>query len=937
MSACSTPDAPVNVASVSVTPLVANVIVGNTLQLAATARDASGQTLSGRAVAWSTDNVANASISATGLLTAIAPGTVMVAATAGGQRGSALISVVPIPVASLTISPSTVSLVAGTTRQFVATPRDAAGNTLTGRVVTWSVSSATTGAIDATGLFTAIAPGSATITATSEGQTISASINVLPVPVATVTVTPPVASFAAGTTQQLAASTRDATGAVLTGRFVTWTSSATQIATVDGVGLVTAVAPGVVTISATSENRVGSSAITVTPGAGGPIVTAITPATLQPGTNVTITGVGFGNTNAANVVTVGGVVAPMVTSTESQLVIAVPCVANGDAVIRVVSNGAAGAPLTRLVATPQRTLAVGEALVVTNNAASVCNQLTNTTATARYLVAVFSASTSQAIQTDFELTGNTPLVATSSNAAALRVDPWRVPGASSSGAPATTGNTSRSFASSAATPFGASDEESARERVHFAFLERDRAQYEQLRARTARTSLTRLSRPAITSAALPAVGDMRAFYYTFTGGCGDTTRVVRGKAIYIGTRGIIWEDSANTIQSSVDENLAGYYQRLGQIFDQDQYESVRNNFGDPLVRDGVTDNDGRVHMIFSQRLNGSGAAAYVTSCDQFPRSSSAGSNFGQFFYGSVPTTSSLNVNATASPDGWFYFMARTVVHEVKHIASISARVANNAPSFEQSWLEEGTARHAEEMWVRESLHRVAWKANTGFGSASTNGVFCDFSPTDAVCNAGDPVRRPSYGMRRHFNEIREKLIAPWDYSPYGDAAGQSASTFYQTTWSLVRYTIDRYAASDAAFFRALVNATTNGATNLSAVAGVPMDQLIGGWGLSLFADDYPGIASPSADIQFPTWNLRSIYAGLNALPAWTTRWNTPFPIQPVQLGFGSFVAPRTGLRGGAHAYFEISGATAGAQLVGLRSGTVNPVSNLLRVAIVRLQ
>jgi hypothetical protein len=95
--------------------------------------------------------------------------------------------------------------------------------------------------------------------------------------------------------------------------------------------------------------------------------------------------------------------------------------------------------------------------------------------------------------------------------------------------------------------------------------------------------------------------------------------------------------------------------------------------------------------------------------------------------------------------------------------------------------------------------------------------------------------------------------------------------------------------------------------------------------------------SPSPDIQFPTWNLRSIYAGLNALPAWSSRWSRPYPIQPAQLSFGSFVSRVSGLRGGAHAFFEISGPTAGTQLIGLRSTLGTAVPSNLRIAIARLQ
>ena len=236
-------------------------------------------------------------------------------------------------------------------------------------------------------------------------------------------------------------------------------------------------------------------------------------------------------------------------------------------------------------------------------------------------------------------------------------------------------------------------------------------------------------------------------------------------------------------------------------------------------------------MVFTRRVNGTGAAAYVAYCDQFPRGEGRlGSNFGEYFYSSVPVSAVSNLNSTDSQDGWFYFIGRTVVHEVKHIASVAARVENQSPNFEQSWLEEGTARHAEELWVRDSLHRVPWKGNTGWGSASTNGVFCDFNPSNSACLAADTLRRPSYGMRRQFNEIRQKLFEPWNWSLFGDASGQSGSVFYQTVWSLVRYAIDRYASSEAAFFQALTNTTQEGTANLAAVAGVPFERLLGGWG-----------------------------------------------------------------------------------------------------------
>jgi Big-like domain-containing protein len=85
-----------------------------------------------------------------------------------------------------------------------------------------------------------------------------------PAPVSTVTVTPSPATVAVGNSLQFTATLRDASGNVLTGRTVTWSTSNTSIATVSAAGLVTALAAGQVTVTATSEQKTGTSSVTVT-------------------------------------------------------------------------------------------------------------------------------------------------------------------------------------------------------------------------------------------------------------------------------------------------------------------------------------------------------------------------------------------------------------------------------------------------------------------------------------------------------------------------------------------------------------------------------------------------------------------------------------------------------------------------------------------------
>jgi uncharacterized protein YjdB len=261
---------PVPVATVTVTPSSASVVVGNTQQLVATAKDANGATLTGRAVAWASDNSA-ATVDATGLVTAVSAGRATITATSEGRSGTSVITVTLVPVSSVTVSPASASIVAGATQQFTATPKDANNNDLTGRSITWSSSNPAIAKVDAsTGLVTGLSSGGpVTITATSEGKSGTASVTVTPVPVATVTVSPSPTTVSVGGVRSLTATLRDANNNVLTGRTVSWTSDAPSVATVNGSGVVSGVTPGSATITATSEGKSGTSSVTVTPAPSG--------------------------------------------------------------------------------------------------------------------------------------------------------------------------------------------------------------------------------------------------------------------------------------------------------------------------------------------------------------------------------------------------------------------------------------------------------------------------------------------------------------------------------------------------------------------------------------------------------------------------------------------------------------------------------------------
>src|SRR3970282_2245815 len=144
----------------------------------------------GRTIAWATSNPDVAAVSADGLVTGVAAGSANIAATCEGMSATAVITVETVPVASVTVSPASATLVEGESTQFDASVRDEGGQTLADRVVAWATSDPTIATVSATGLVTGVAAGTARISATSEGKGDTATVTVNPVAVASVSVSP---------------------------------------------------------------------------------------------------------------------------------------------------------------------------------------------------------------------------------------------------------------------------------------------------------------------------------------------------------------------------------------------------------------------------------------------------------------------------------------------------------------------------------------------------------------------------------------------------------------------------------------------------------------------------------------------------------------------------------------------------------------------------
>jgi uncharacterized protein YjdB len=264
---------PPPVASVLVSPPSSSISVGQTVQLSAAPRDAQGGTLSDRTVTWSSTNTGVASVSSTGLVTAVTiGGPVTIVATSEGQDGSATVTVTPPPVATVSVSPAPPPLTPFAAVQLSATTRDASGAVLPGRTVTWSSSNNAVATVSGSGVVMGVTIGGPiTITATSEGQTGTVTVSVVDPIITSVSVSPVTTAVSIAGTTFITADVRDQNNVNLTKQIVAWTSSNPAIATISPMpsgsqsAVVTGVAAGgPVTVTATIAGKSGTGSVTVT-------------------------------------------------------------------------------------------------------------------------------------------------------------------------------------------------------------------------------------------------------------------------------------------------------------------------------------------------------------------------------------------------------------------------------------------------------------------------------------------------------------------------------------------------------------------------------------------------------------------------------------------------------------------------------------------------
>ena len=285
-----TPAAPVEIpvlTKITISPLTASLAVGIGTIFVASTLDQFNNPISAT-VTWNSSDIDVGTINQNGVFLAISPGITTITATSDTISGVAIANVTPaIPstqpvLTRITISPLTTSLIVGNGTIFTASTLDQFGNSIYA-TVTWSSNDINVGTIDQNGVFLAISPGITTITAYNGNIVGVAMVNVMPTvptiqPVLTrITISPLTTTIVVNNSTIFIATTLDQLGDPFS-TILEWSSSNTNVGTIDQNGVFAAIYPGTTTIIAHSGtvNGIAIANVTSAVPTTQPILTKIT-------------------------------------------------------------------------------------------------------------------------------------------------------------------------------------------------------------------------------------------------------------------------------------------------------------------------------------------------------------------------------------------------------------------------------------------------------------------------------------------------------------------------------------------------------------------------------------------------------------------------------------------------------------------------------------
>jgi hypothetical protein len=370
------------------------------------------------------------------------------------------------------------------------------------------------------------------------------------------------------------------------------------------------------------------------------------------------------------------------------------------------------------------------------------------------------------------------------------------------------------------------------------------------------------------------------------------------------------------------------------LFTQQVLDSITTEFDnityptDSSYYNNPTDVDANGHIIilFTGQINkltppnttGGFVGGFFFAGDFFPTADQGGgpnsfcpqSNNAEIFYllSPDPTGRFGNIRSTSSVRQG---TRGTIAHEFQHMINAGRRFQNPAVSnFESTWLDEALAHFAE-----DAVGRVS----RGFTDLQTL-AFSDLVPCNSPCSQANDFNAFFF---QNLARLTSWMAAPDKFSPMSKQADTSLAT-RGAAWAIVRYAADNYSNADPrAFTRALAAGPDTGVKNFVAAAKTPVDTVVKGWLVSMYAD-HLGITGLDAKYLYRSYNFRSVMPPVAR--SVLNQQTASYPLVVQSIGSGSDNLPSTNLSG-TGTYYRLSVTSgAGAKNVKILDTSGNPAS-----------
>ena len=361
---------------------------------------------------------------------------------------------------------------------------------------------------------------------------------------------------------------------------------------------------------------------------------------------------------------------------------------------------------------------------------------------------------------------------------------------------------------------------------------------------------------------------------------------------------------------------------ITQEFDNITYPTDSSYYNNPTDIDG----NGHIIMLFTGQINkltppntsGGFVGGFFFAGDLFPPADQGGgpgsfcpeSNQGEIFYllSPDPTGRFGNVRSTGSVRQG---TRGTIAHEFQHMINAGNRFQNRAvSSFEATWLDEALAHFAED---------AVGRASRGFTDLQTL-TFNDVLPCNTPCSQANDFNAFFF---QNLARLTYWMDKPDQFAPFSKMADTSLAV-RGAAWAIVRYAADNYSNSlPRKFTQALAAGPDTGVKNFAAAAKVPIDTLVKGWLVSMYAD-HLAITGLPAQYQYRSYNFRSVMPPV--AKSVLGQSTATYPLRVQSIGTGSDNISAQNKSGSGNFYRLTVAAGAGAKTVKIQDASGNNAS-----------